>query len=64
MKKMEEVVGNEHNMRIYKTEHKVMVCDRDESSNTNLVVSDDILQDVIEFTYLGSGITNVRRNKK
>lgn len=51
-------------MKIDKTESIVMICDRNECFRTNLTVNNGPMEDVKEFTYLGSKVTKDGRSTK
>lgn len=51
MEKMEEVMCNEYNMRIFKT--KTKVCDRYECTRISLLVNNDIIEEAEAIFFKG-----------
>ena len=59
---MDEVLSKEYNLRINKT--KVMVCNKYGQYSMNILSNRKKIEETIEFTYLGSTITEDIRSKR
>lgn len=62
--KMDKIMEEEFNMRINANKTKVLVCSRNDENKTAIELRNETIQEVNEFTYLGSKITNDGRSSK
>jgi hypothetical protein len=61
---MNSTMKNEYNMKINKAKTKVLVCSRDEGTQTQIALDGDTLEQVNVYKYLGSTITEDGRSTK
>ena len=64
LQKMDQILNVGYNLRVNKKKTKVMVCSRNEGKSINIKLGDEMLEQVREFCYLGSKITEDGRSKR
>ena len=60
---MDQILNAEYNLKINKKKTKVMVCSRGEEKIVRIKLGDEVLEQVKQFSYLGSKITEDGRSK-